>query len=560
MSKRFFVLTIVAGLMLALVSRAAAQGSYSFSLDKELTNVYWNADGTLALDYVFTFTNDPGAHVIDFVDVGMPNSNFTIGTVSADVQGNSIGISENYQGQGGSGFSVALDNYAIQPGQHGSVHVHIGSVGQVLYADSNDPTTYASGDFSPTWFGAAYVHGPTDLTVIFHLPPGVQPDEPRYHNVTGWPGDAAPKTGLDDQQRVTYTWHSAEASGSTQYTFGASFPQKYIPPEAIVTAPAFDLGATIVGALTCLGSLGIPGCFFAFFIGIIILSAVSGSRRKLEYLPPKIQIEGHGIKRGLTAVEAAVLMEQPLDKVLTMILFGVIKKGAAQVVSREPLEIKVLNLQTDPALYDYETAFLQAFDPAHSGVRKFKLQDMFVALVNSLSEKMKGFSRQETIDYYKAIMERAWQQIETAGTPEVKSQMFDESMEWTMLDKDYDNRTRRVFTGPIFVPLWWGHYDPTYRPAGPAPALGLPAAAPGIPSVGGRATLPGANLAASMVTGVQNFAGQVVGNVGEFTSGVTNKTNPVPVSTGSHYSGGGGHCACACACAGCACACAGGGR
>jgi len=39
-------------------------------------------------------------------------------------------------------------------------------------------------------------------------------------------------------------------------------------------------------------------------------------KTQLQYLPPKIKIEGNGIKRGLTAVEAAVLMEQPMDKVL----------------------------------------------------------------------------------------------------------------------------------------------------------------------------------------------------------------------------------------------------
>ncbi|MGC1378607.1 MAG: hypothetical protein WA821_20415, partial [Anaerolineales bacterium] len=190
-----------------------------------------------------------------------------------------------------------------------------------------------------------------------------------------------------------------------------------------------------------------------------------------------------------------------------------------------------------------------------TAARKTSLQGMVVALVNSVSEKMKGFSRKETLDYYQSIMERAWQQIAAAGTPEVQSQLFDESMEWTMLDKNYDDRTRRVFTGPVFVPMWWGNYDPGYRPASPAPM------AAGMPGAGGRATLPGANIAASMVSGAQNFAGHVVGDVGAFTSGVTNRTNPIPVSTSSGYSGGGGgHCACACACAGCACACAGGGR
>ena len=75
------------------------------------------------------------------------------------------------------------------------------------------------------------------------------------------------------------------------------------------------------------------------FVGMPIYGVIQGQRRKLNYLPPKVSIEGHGIKRGLTAVEAAILMEQPLDKMMTMILFGVIKKGAAEVVTRDPLEL-----------------------------------------------------------------------------------------------------------------------------------------------------------------------------------------------------------------------------
>ena len=73
-------------------------------------------------------------------------------------------------------------------------------------------------------------------------------------------------------------------------------------------------------------NLGCCGFFAFMFFGMPILGVINGQRRKLKYLPPKIAIEGHGIKRGLTAVEAAILMEQPLDKVMTMILFGVVKK------------------------------------------------------------------------------------------------------------------------------------------------------------------------------------------------------------------------------------------
>jgi hypothetical protein len=274
----------------------------------------------------------------------------------------------------------------------------------------------------------------------------------------------------------------------------------------------------------------------------------------MQYMPPKIAIEGHGIKRGLTAVEAAILMEQPLDKIMTMILFGVIKKDAAEVVTREPLEIKSAP-SLPVGLHEYETNFLKAF-AENTKTRQKLLQEMMVKLIQTVSEKMKGFSRKESLDYYKAIMEKAWQQIEAADTPEVKSQKFDEALEWTMLDKDYDDRTRRVFTGPMYVPMWWGHYDPTYTPRPAQAASGLPTSMPSQPS--GRSALPGADIAAQMVTGVQTFSQKVVGNVNTFTEKVTGATNPPPKpSGGSGGRSGGG---CACACAGCACACAGGGR
>jgi hypothetical protein len=186
---------------------------------------------------------------------------------------------------------------------------------------------------------------------------------------------------------------------------------------------------------------------------------------------------------------------------------------------------------------------------------------MTIKLVNAVSEKMKGFSRKETVAFYKNIMERAWQQIAAADTPEVQSKLFDEAMEWTMLDKDYDERTRRTFTGPVFVPMWWGRYDPGYgRSTGTSGPVSVGTPTPtSMPS--SRPTgLPGADFAASVVGGVQNFSQKVIGNVGDFTSRVTNKTNPPPPPSRSSGGRSGGGCACACACAGCACACAGGGR
>jgi len=186
--------------------------------------------------------------------------------------------------------------------------------------------------------------------------------------------------------------------------------------------------------------------------------------------------------------------------------------------------------------------------------------------VKAVQAKMKGFSTKESKDYYRSIMKKAWRQVEAAETPEVKSERYSDSIEWTMLDKDFEENTRRTFrTGPVIVPVWWGAYRPSYRGA---------SAGPNVPS-GQRVTvshsrggslpaLPGADFAASMVAGVQRTAGGLVSNLSDFTGGVTKTTNPPPPpskSSGGWSGGSGGSsCACACACAGCACACAGGGR
>jgi len=295
-------------------------------------------------------------------------------------------------------------------------------------------------------------------------------------------------------------------------------------------------------------------------------AVVSAERRKLAYLPPKIAIEGHGIKRGLTAVESAVLLQTPLDRVLTMMLFSTVKKGAARVAQEKPLKVEAV----EPApkeLHEYEVAFVKGIVEEKAVERSRKLQTVVVDLVKAVQLKMKGFSLRETRDYYKAIMEKAWQEVEQASTPEVKSEKYAESIEWTMLDRDFDDRTQRTFrTGPVFLPHWWGGFSPsTGSGKAMAAPVSMPRASGGpVASSPSLPHLPGADFAASVVQGVQNTAGSMVSNLSSFTGNVTKVTNPPPPPSTSGRSsggGGGGHsCACACACAGCACACAGGGR
>ena len=550
-------------LIVALIFSPAFAQTYRFSVDESIVDAYFESDGTLTLQYSYTFSNDSSASPIDFVDIGMPNGNFDLGNVSAWIDGKVItdisrASSENLT-SGNDGITLALAGDAIQPGARGTVIARVVGIQKVYYTYSKGETQdYASVRFSPNFFGSNFVQGLTHLKVSFHLPAAVTPDQPQYElQSSDWPGSQEPTAFLDEEGRVTYVWESSQASAAQRYEYSAAFPATVIPQESLSTGFSFD--PTVLICL-CVG-LGFVGIF-----GFAIYSASKAAKkRKMQYLPPKIAIEGHGIKRGLTAVEAAILMEQPMDKILTMVLFGVIKKGKVAVTSKEPLEVKVLT-ESKEGLQPYEVEFLDAIKLPAGKERQKAMQEVMVSNVKIVAEKMKGFSRKETVTFYEDINKRAWEQVQAAGTPEIKSQKYDEFMEWTMLDKDYQDRTRETFgTGPVFVPMWWGNFDPTYH----AP---LSPVSSGIPSGGvtpGNVTvtlpsLPGGDFAASMVSGVQSFAGNLVGDITAFTSGVTNKTNPPPPPSTSSYRGGGGggghSCACACACAGCACACAGGGR
>ena len=605
MKKKLLSLLILL-VLLGLITSTALAATLRFQVIREVVNLYLNTNGTTTVEYFYDFSNDPGS-LIDYVDVGVPTSDYDLSSVTADINGQKItDITESPYVK--PGVAVGLGSNSIQSGGTGQLHVVIGTVRGMFYeADiSKNNEAYASFNFTPNSFDSQYAHGTTDMAVNIFLPAGVKNDEPTYIPPTGWPDSSAPTTGVAENNLAFYSWRSSKANAYTTYKFGGTFPARLIPASAVQKKPLLNIN--IPGETLLVG--GFLSCF-ALIFGLSIYGATVGAKkRKLQYLPPKIAIEGMGIKRGLTAVEAAILMEQPMDKIMTMILFSAVKKGGATVVTKDPLALEVSDPLPD-TLQTYESDFLKGFTttqytvkegdtwasissnvgvaaqtikdlnhlstniPSVATVLKIPaakrkaLQDMMVNLVKTVTEKMKGFSRKDTVAYYTDIMKKAWEQVEAAQTPDVKMQAFDEQMDWAMLDDNFDNRTRNVFrTGPVFVPIWWGRFDPVYRGS----------AGPSVPSAGGggggininipRPNVPGADFAASVINGVQGVAGSVVGDVTAFTGGVTNLTNPVPVTPpstsgrGLSSGGGGGHCvcACACACAGCACACAGGGR
>jgi len=525
---------------------------YRFTLDKNISRVTINQDGSVDLEYWLTFTCDAGAHPIDIIDVGMPNRYYRLESVRADLDGDTT-VTIQRSEVVNPGVEVHLLTNTIQPGRTGTLHLTV-KVPQMVYPDTED-ATYASVEFSPTWYDGRYVHGTTAMEVSFVFPAGVTNEETKYHYRQF---DEVDKEG----ERIVFTWREPQASPSKQYTFGVGFPKRYVdvisPPPS---SAALHLDSLLEDILGCLGTLFCVGAFVLLpVLGVLssIFSALSVRRQRLNYLPPAVGVEGVGVKRGLTAVEAAILLETPLDKVLTMILFGLMKKGAVRVVAEKPLKLE----RTDPLpadLYSYEKNFLDAIDERGRPADK-KLRQAMVLLVRVVNDKLKGFSRKETVAYYRDIVSRAWEQVQAANTPELKTRALTENIDWTMLDDDFDKKIGPTLgPQPVLMPYWWWWGFPSRAPA-PQP-VGAPSVS--LPQVQ-LPTLPGADFANTIVTGIEGLANNVVTNIEQFTTGVTRVTNPKALATTSStsrsYRSGGCACACACACAGCACACAGGGR
>jgi hypothetical protein len=539
------VVCCVAALILMLTPYSVLAQDYSFSVDSNISSVYVQEDGSVDIVYDITYTNDPGAHVIDIVDIGLPNDSYDLSSARASIDGQPvIGI---YKSEWlDTGVEIHLGSNEIVPGNTGTVHLEINNP-RMVYQDREDEE-YASVRFYPHYYEGTG-HGATYLRVSFYFPPGVQPDETRYH-------DQEFTEAYIEGDRPVMTWVVADARADRQYQFGVSFPQKYV--SQVYAEPTTDVGAVIVGIISALFGSLLPLTICGGFALWVILGAVVGSRRRrkrlMDYMPPMVSVEGLGIKRGLTAVEAAILLEAPLQKVLTMILFGLVKKRAVQVTSQKPLRLE----KADPlpeGLHLYETEFLGAVKKKGELSQK-QLTQITTKLIKDVNQKMKGFHAKDTIAYYKDIVARAWKQVEAGDTPEV----VDENLEWMMMDDEFETKMPQTFgTRPLPMPAWWWLHSAPRTTSRPSAGVGKAAA----PSSAPR-TVPGAQLADSVVTSIGGLSNRIVTNVSDFTARVTRVTHPVPVtksSGGGRSSGGGGSsCACACACAGCACACAGGGR
>lgn len=525
---------------------AAAAQEYSFSVQYERLDVHVLKDGSVDINYLFGMTNYA---YLDGVDIGLPNDHYDLDSAEAKIfiEGSQYRPSLIHESPYIEvGVAVEFSDQVIQLlGTYGTsfaLEFHINNPRMVYENEQTAGTVGVA--VRPTWFDSTFQQGPTDeLTTRVFFPEG-------FTNVTdavyleGHPWD---EIGVDSASGlIVANWSATSVDPSAvesgTYDFGAGFPAEFV--DSYVKPSIWDGVSDLFSSVFDLACMCTPIWIIAgtILLGVLGDRAAKAARRK-DYFKPSLGVVGAGPRRDLTAVEAAVVLERPLEMVATMILFGLVKKGAVRIESDEkPMRLTKLRTVGDHA---YENDYLEAID-AGGGMNSESLEDTLVNLVNATGTKLEGFDCDSTKSYYEEICDAAWRQVREAGTPEAFASTLSDKHEWMMLDKGYDKRMRGHFAGVPYthVPLTYFAYRNAPTAAGVSPK----------------------DLASNYASSVRDASGRVVSDFKALASKVSGRTNTVavvPTSGGSRHKGGGGirgfrggrGCACACACA-----CAGGGR
>jgi hypothetical protein len=542
MVKKYFHLLVVISILTlattALFSVSAQERLYHFG--HEWAKIWINQDGTIDLLYDVSLSLDIGQN-INYIQIGQPNGDFNVGE-AYDQYGNLL---EAYDSSSGSDYKVRVNLHEpLTAGQTIQFNITT-NVAHMVWEDTQNPGNVGM-QFTPTWWEQASIY---DLRILMVLPSGVTQEAVKTTEVF-W------NNTLIEDDRLAVYWEKQNLTPNERYPVGVSFPKEYVEN--------YDQKPTgITAFLQNYGPILLVGAFLIIVAGIVVNSA-----RRKTYLNPTASMETLGTKRGLTAVEASYILDLKPTQIITEILYSLLQKRAVWAESTNPsLKLRVLSPYQDktgtnesPLRY-YEIDFLNAIKDDGT-LDEEKLAHTYMFLRDTVEQKLRGYNRRDTEDYYRKIVTKAWTQVEQAGTVELSSKAYDEQLLWLMLDPEYGSRTEATFrdrafeASPSWFWYWYGysHYNPNpaYRPNVDSPSQNIK-----------PPTIPGAEFANNIVTSIEKTASNFVVNIEKFANAIV----PMQTQRASHQPA---HrnagcvcachaCACACACVSCACACAGGG-
>jgi hypothetical protein len=511
----------------------------TFHLEHQWVKIWINGeDGTIDLLYDIELTCDGGQ--IRWAEIGQPSRDFTLGE-SYDSSGNTLDIERVVDGNY---FAVRVHfDPPLQSGNSINFNVTTNVKG-TIYPDDENPGNVGI-LFIPTWWEADV----RDLRLLIVAPEGVSIDEVR--TLKDVPYDNWFPDPVEGDRLVLY-WERMNLSAGEKLSFGVSFPEEYVKKGIHYTGLAWFLNDFLPRYWFIL----LGGGLIAIFSVAIIVNA----RKKKPYEKPRLRMETLGERRGLTAVEASWLLGLGPKKVVVAILYSLLKKHAIWVKEQDPvLRLEAIDRREGeaPPLRYYEMSFLRCIGE-DATLGEECLASTVMLIRDTVEEKMMGYCRQDTIDHYGKIVEKAWEQVNDAGTPELAAKAFDDNLLWLITDRDFKSRSLESLGDKTLPPdpTWWWYW--WWRYPHPVPPSRTPVPGPEI-----RKPLPGGELADKVATSIEKAADGIVKNLEKFADSIvpaeSKSVSRAPIRHGSSCACACVSCACVCACVSCACACAGGG-
>lgn len=537
---------------------AGAQETFRWQIDNQHVILDIGGSGQVSMQYNVSAVIVKG--VWNEVWIPATTSNLQVSSV-VDGSGNPHSFSLS-DGQ------IKVQGFNLKPGDHVTLVINSQLPGFVFQSDRPG---YDIVSFTPPWWDMTI----SDNTVTYALPAVINHSEvftgPRdYSNI------------FEDQGRTVVMFNGKNMGSNQQFDTAVIFPDRYMAAGAVASkGPAPVVPGTVSGS-----PFDLPGSLFSLlFCGIwiivpalIIMSIIMGFGRK-PYTSPLVSMDGVGVNKNLDPAEAAMLLRMDPRRILTLIMFELMKAGNVKLISTDPVRLEIASRKD---LNYYEKPFMDAIK-ADGSLDEDGLLKSFKILAQRVVDKTRPYCRKDTEEYYRQKINESWDAVKAMDTPELKLQKYDTNMIWLMADEDFTKKTKDNLRSPGWdtynVPnyYWWYPYYfgfPSHYGYG-TPSTGQPQPqqpqqpSPQAPSGGGtptnQTTATVESFANKVSNSVESVSAGVVGGIESFL-GVRNAANappPAPITPSHMYTPSSScacvSCACACVSCACACACAGGG-
>ena len=423
--KPIILLTFIA-LALALTAPASAQTtSWQVNYQHVILNV--QPSGQVDMTYTVSAVIQQGV----WNEVWIPQTDANqqvVGVVDGNGQNHTWTV-----GQSDGETWIMAQGFSLNPGDPVTLTIY-STISPFVY--TSDKAGYDIVTFTPPWWDMTI----TDTQVKFYLPGNISKDQvftgtKLYDNF-----------GVDNDSTWVY-FQSTSLSPNEQFTVAVSFPDSYMNSGAVTSGSSggytggSSSGSIDTGIGSASGALGgLLSCLCAnpvFFIIIILILAFGfGQFGRSSYTSPVVSMAGIGINKDLDPVEAATLLRIDPKRVLTMVMFGMMKKGNVKLISTDPVRLELISRQD---LNYYEKLFSDAIK--NNALDEEGLLSCFKVLARRVVDKTRPSSRKDTELYYKQKIDEAWAAIQAVDTPELKLQKYDTNMIWLMADEQFKQKT-----------------------------------------------------------------------------------------------------------------------